>query len=294
MKYQNIEDDFALDLNYLDSPISIENFKLYQVGKKFCKPNTEIFSHTHIDWFELTVVIEGNGEVYANNKKATVSSGDIFISFPCDIHKIVASEKTPLKYSFISFSFNNNSYKHEFAQIVNNFYECEHRCFRNDNIPFLINLLIEELTSINFNYKEIISNILNQLTVFTIRKFLQSPVKTVSNHASKNELLCYKIMRYIDNNLFTIKSLTEISEHFHYNYTYIANLFMKTTNLTLKQYLSKCKLERAKVLIKEDKLNITEISNLLNYASIYSFSKSFKFHFNLSPAEYKRLNKRKN
>jgi AraC-like DNA-binding protein len=94
-------------------------------------------------------------------------------------------------------------------------------------------------------------------------------------------------MRYIDGNLFMIENLSRIAEHFHHNYSYLSKKFKETTKLTLSEYLADKKLERAKLLIKEDKLSFTEIAELLHYASLYSFSKSFKFHFGVSPREYK-------
>ena len=95
-------------------------------------------------------------------------------------------------------------------------------------------------------------------------------------------------MRYIDMNVFTIENLNELTEQFHYNYSYLTKIFSQTTKLTISQYHSNKKLEHAKVLIREGKLSFTRIAELLNYASLYSFSKSFKKHFGLSPAEYKK------
>lgn len=39
----------------------------------------------------------------------------------------------------------------------------------------------------------------------------------------------------------------------------------------------------ARLLLNEGKLNITKIAELLNYSSIYSFSKAFKEKYGVSP-----------
>ena len=95
-------------------------------------------------------------------------------------------------------------------------------------------------------------------------------------------------MHYIDINIFSITNLQELSKQFNYNYSYLANVFSKTTKMTLSQYLANKKLEHSKVLIRENRLSFSEIARLLNYSSLYSFSKSFKKHFGLSPTEYKK------
>jgi AraC-like DNA-binding protein len=107
-------------------------------------------------------------------------------------------------------------------------------------------------------------------------------------NVSKNEILCYSIMRYIDANIFHIKNFTDISNYFNYNYSYLSKVFKQTTKTTILDYLSSKKLEHAKFLIDEGKLSLTKIAETLNYASIYSFSKSFKYHFGISPSEYKK------
>lgn len=280
--------DYLLDFTHITKPLTFDEIHLYQVGKMFCNSNTVIDSHTHIDWFELTIALEGKGTIYANHKCVPISEGDIFLSFPCDIHKIVSDERNPLKYSFLSFSTDLPLFKNELDNITQKFYECEKRLFRNPSISFLIELIIAEMASSSFERERLLGLTLQEILIMVIRDFLHTKTETVSNHAPKNELLCYKTMHYIDMNVFSIQNLQEVSEHFHYNYSYLAKVFHQTTKTTLSQYFSNKKLEHAKLLIRENKLSFTKIAELLNYASLYSFSKSFKMHFGISPADYKK------
>ncbi|MBO7345580.1 MAG: hypothetical protein J6U92_06565, partial [Clostridia bacterium] len=64
--------DFLIDFNFLDEPFILGDFRLHQVGKKFCKPETVVRTHVHADWFEITVVLDGKGEVFANYKSCPV------------------------------------------------------------------------------------------------------------------------------------------------------------------------------------------------------------------------------
>ena len=279
--------DYLLDYNYLDSPVQFGDVMLYQVGKKFCVPGADIGHHTHLKWFELTVATEGAGVIFANGKGANISAGEIFLSYPCEIHGIVSADDQPLKYSFFAFYTENAVYKDELDRIMQNFGDCEKRVFKNSSVAYLLDSVISELSEKEFEASVMIESLLKQLIILTVREFLHAPV-IIAAHTDKNEILCHKIMRYIDGNIFSLRSLGEAADYFHYNYAYLAKVFAKTTNITLKQYLSAQKLERAKMLIKENKLSFTEIAELLNYASLYSFSKSFKFRFGISPAQYKK------
>lgn len=281
------KNDFLIDFKFIDTPVYIKDIRLFQVGKKFCNQETVVEPHTHIDWFELTIILDGKGVIHTNKQSVSVKEGDIHLSYPCDIHSIESDKDAPMKYAFLSFCLEKSNFKPIFDQIAQSFFEANTRIFTSPFIPNLIEAIINEMTSENYEKETVVYACLQQILTYVCRVFLHNKPATGAS-IGKNEILCYKIMRFIDNNLFNIQNLTDISEYFNYNYSYIAKIFKKTTNTTIAQYFSKRKLERAKILIKENILSFTKISEILNYASIYSFSKSFKLHFGISPAEYKK------
>ena len=56
---------------------------------------------------------------------------------------------------------------------------------------------------------------------------------------------------------------------------------------TFQILLSESRQEKAKALLKENKLSIQEISNLLGYADISHFSRAFKKWTNMTPSNYR-------
>lgn len=296
MKYTENQ-DYLIDFQFIEQPKHIKDIRLYQIGKKFCNQNTYIAPHLHIDWFELTVILGGKGKIYTNSKTeyVEVSEGDIYLSFPADIHTIESDYDAPLKYSFLSFVLGKTSFVGQFKKITQNFYEAEKRIFRDQNISLLLELLLSEFMSSAYKQEEMMEHIFNQILIFTCRNFLYQSQKILPVNVSKKEILCYSIMRYIDANIFHIKNFTDIADYFNYNYSYLSKVFRQTTKITILEYLSNKKMECAKFLIDEGKLSLTKIAETLNYSSIYSFSKSFKYHFGVSPTEYKKnLSQNKN
>lgn len=287
----NNREKYHIDFPFIRAPKLFGSTYLYQVGKLFCDSKTIIDSHTHIDWFELTIILGGKGEIYTNRKKLDVSEGDIILSFPCDIHKIVSDTNDTLKYSFISFRSIDESIKNELDAISQSFYESEKRVFHDQNVASLTEMLIGEMSSTEYGQNPLISNLLHSIVILVIRAFLYKQAKTTPNYVTASEILCYRVMRYIDSNLFIIENLADVAEHFNYNHSYLSRTFKQTTKQTLTQYFIDKKLERAKLLIKEGKLSFSEIAQLLHYASLYSFSKSFKFHFGISPTDYQKTHK---
>ncbi len=284
----NENNDYLIDFQFINEPMYVKDIRLVQVGKKFCNQNTVVFEHTHIDWFELTIILDGKGTINTNKHSATVQEGDIYLSYPCDIHSIISDSNSPMKYAFLSFCLDRSPFKEDFDKIAFNFHESNKRIFTNPFIPQLVEALISEMTTESFEKEEVLYSCLNQILIYTCRAFLHNKLSSPTTSVGKNEILCYKIMRYIDNNIFTIQNLTDIANHLNYNYSYLAKVFKNTTHNTLAQYVAKRKMERAKIMIKEGVMNFTKIAEMLNYSSIYSFSKSFKVHFGIPPADYKK------
>ena len=89
--------------NYIDNPLKFKNFNLIQIGRRYLEPSAVVLPHTHMNWFELTIVTGGEGYVITNGEKYKVQTGDIYLSFPYEIHEIRADDKNKLEYDFFSF-----------------------------------------------------------------------------------------------------------------------------------------------------------------------------------------------
>ncbi len=86
-----------------------------------------------------------------------------------------------------------------------------------------------------------------------------------------------------------------LSEKLNYDYTYLANLFSEVQGTTIEQFIISHKIERIKELMIYGELNITEISQQMNYSSVAHLSSQFKKVTGLSPSHFRQLkDKRRN
>jgi len=65
---------------------------------------------------------------------------------------------------------------------------------------------------------------------------------------------------------------------------YLAKLFKLYAGLSMKEYMTKIRLDRAKHLLTETSMNVSQVSDALGYSSIFLFSKQFKKYFGLPPS----------
>lgn len=279
---------YHFDKHFVNNPLPFGDISLLQIGRRYCKPTEIITAHPHLNWFELTIVTSGKGVVITNGVETQVQSGDIYLSFPCDVHEIRANEKDKLEYDFFSFSCNDRNLKQDLKNITRNYWGSENRIFQDEKISDLIQFAIAEFLAKNQSYSEqLLTNVFHLILIYLIRNF--NDIKRKAAHISQSEILCFQLMNYIDTHIYSLQKLDELAPKFNYNYGYLSGLFKRTTGKTISEYYNHRKMETAKALILEKKKKIGEIAEMLGY-NLYSFSKAFKAKYGVSPKIFSKRN----
>lgn len=284
--------NFHINKIFLPNDKTFGRICLRQIGRLYCKGNTEISEHIQPpNLYELTVVTDGFGEIYTNGTATKVQRGDIYLSFPLDAHKITSDKQKPLKYDFFAFTINDGDFKDELKRIANEYHSPLSRVIKDERIKPLIANAIIEIDGSNYQSFELLTALFNQIIIYTLRAFQSlTPKSTISQNATQNEILCYNLMNYIDTHIHSLKNLSDLSKITDYSYGYLSTVFKKTTSNSLLSYYQNKKLDVARLLILENELTITEISEMLNYSSVYAFSKAFTKHYGVSPRNYRNNN----
>ncbi|MBQ9977426.1 MAG: helix-turn-helix transcriptional regulator [Clostridia bacterium] len=286
---QNIkpEQKYHFEKNYAHDPLKIGNISLIQIGCTHCSQDFSIAPHSHRNWFEITYVTGGEGSISTNGVGADAKRGDLYISFPGDLHAIYSDNENPLKYSFLSFFTEDNELKKELEQIMILNNDPNRRAFTDENIEKLIDNCISEVILNDRFSEDMLSLCLNQIIRYLIRDFSLKG-KAEKLKISSSQELCYRMTNYIRTHIYSMNSLEELAEYFGYSYGYLSGVYHNTTGDTLVNCYTSNKANTAKALINEGMLSFTEIAELLNFSSIYSFSRAFKNHFGITPSEYKK------
>lgn len=78
----------------------------------------------------------------------------------------------------------------------------------------------------------------------------------------------------------------DFSEALHLNYSYLSTVFKQTTGQTIQQAKNSYLIEQAIKLFRYESLNVTEVSDRLQFANPYYFSRVFKQVTGFSPTQY--------
>ena len=270
---------------FLD-PISYGDISLLQLGTSHCKADALIEEHAHWNYFELTVVTSGRGVVTTDGVSVPVKQDDIFVSFPFDVHSIKVSEDASMNYDFFAFLVYDKELLSELQNIVFLNKDPLKRIIKNERLKQLVSTAVYEMSEDKKLKSVYLETLFKQIVIQVIRSF-NNQSSSASIPIKKDEL-CYRIMGYIAANIYSIRSLREITEELNYDYTYLSKIFKNNTSQTISDYYNFQRLETACALIRETDLNFTQISEKLNYSSVYSFSKAFKKRYAISPMDYKK------
>ena len=280
---------YHISHDHVNAPVPVGDLLLFQIGRTHCREDTVISTHAHLNWFELTVATDGAGTVFTNGKQVKIKSGDIFLSFPGDIHGITSDPVTPLKYDFYAFYPLNAELVNELESIMRQRTDADQRILRDERIEFLLGNALAEINQPTTFSNRLLEAIFTQITLYIVEDFRSLPSRSSRKAVGAREELCYQMMNYIDTHIYSIGSLGDLADVFCYNYSYLSDLFHKVTKESLKGYYQNRRLEVAKKLIQDNSLSISQIAELLHYSSIYTFSRAFKEKYGKAPIHYREI-----
>ena len=147
-------------------------------------------------------------------------------------------------------------------------------CVRLPELSALFHSQLTELQGKQSFSSETIGLHLYRMLILVSRALHQNGVEAHEYQTGEKSILAYKIMAYIDENFFSIKHLADMEAVFYFKYRYLEKCFIGITGMTISDYYKDVRMRYAAKLLKED-ISITEISEKLNFSSIYSFSRAF-------------------
>jgi AraC family transcriptional regulator len=85
-----------------------------------------------------------------------------------------------------------------------------------------------------------------------------------------------------------VRNSDYLVERFNVSYQYLSGVFSKMEGITLEKYIILHKIEKAKALIMEDELSLSEIAFMMGYSSSQYLSTQFKSIAGVSVTEFKK------
>lgn len=109
----------------------------------------------------------------------------------------------------------------------------------------------------------------------------------VITYSSLDVELIYQFLKDNFNKQITNQIL---ADKFHYHAYYINRVFKNKKGLTIRRFIIECRINEAKIRLKNENTPISAIAFECGFESSAYFSRYFKTCVGVSPSEYRKLN----
>lgn len=103
----------------------------------------------------------------------------------------------------------------------------------------------------------------------------------------QNDPIVQKIVHYVVANYRTAK-LEHAARAVHMNPAYVSSYFKKTAGINFSDFVLAFKMEKAAELLSESKWKAFQVSEMVGYANVKNFIRTFKDYFGQTPGQYRR------
>lgn len=282
---------FEFDNNFMDTPLQLDFIHLFQFGELGMSRKMEFLQHNQI-CHEISYIVSGSGVMYSGDMAFPISRGDVHVISKGSDHRIVADKEQGLHYIYLGFLLEPC---HGMEDIIE-FYSKSPSTIVHDEslLNFMLEQLIDEMYNVDKYYKIVLEMGIKQILIHVYRLFNHIEVKKYSPTEGGKIYAhtFYELLRYIDNNITKVTTVSQIAANLSYSESYLAHLFKKKAGISIQEYISRKRIERSLLLLSSGKYSVKDVSEILNYESPKSFTKAFKKQMNCTPTEYKIKSKK--
>lgn len=119
--------------------------------------------------------------------------------------------------------------------------------------------------------------------------FLANMIKETATPPYSLQLM--PAIKYLEKNRNDNFPITYLADLCHISSSQLRRLFIKETGVSPLDYKNQLRMNEAFKLLKYSDLNITEISNVLQFDTLYAFSKFFRKQTGISPQNWRNMQK---
>lgn len=244
--------------------------------------------HYHENSFEFSVPINGTFSFVTPEKSYQFSAGDVFVSFPNEVHGTDQAQFPPGKLYWFQLDVSDPERfmflcPEAARDLIDKLTNLPHHIIHVEKTKTL--MLIEK--AFDAAYRESAPQLTASCLVLFLHLILSHDEKA-PYHIQPN---IQKVLDHIDANIFSDLSLEELSELAALSCSQFKKNFKNALGISPRNYINQKKVEFSKKLLLEGR-SVTETAMYLNFSSSNYFSTVFKKYTRCSPVEFVRAEKK--
>ena len=256
-----------------------------------------VHPHRH-NYIELIYVWSGNSTQVINGHNVSLGQGDICILDTNTVHSVGIAEENDIivnilmRKEFFASAFLNRMTKQGILAefLINAMAKGKaskqyllFKTLKDTGIKNLIEELLQEYYRNEIGKREVMESYIIILFTKILRLYRENPshIKT-----QETNIKLLEILEYIEKNYETC-TLDSAAEQFGFNGKYLTMLLKKKTGRSFVEHVQEQKLSKAKLLLINTNLPVTEVITLSGYHNTNFFYKKFRDSQGCTPAQYR-------
>ncbi|MDO5423911.1 MAG: AraC family transcriptional regulator [Eubacteriales bacterium] len=257
-----------------------------------------IFEGESHNFWEFLCVDKGEVEVMADSRKYVLKKDEIIFHKPNEFHSlkangVIAPNLVVVSFYCLSPAMNffcdkvltvTETERMLLAQILQDAVQT-FSCKLDD--PYL-----KEMTrnaEIPVGSEQLIRIHLEELLIRLLRRYSAVPFRSpaaLPRPRGRDTVLYHGVYQYLEQHLYDKLTIDKICHDNLIGRSHLQKLFRERHGCGVIDQFSRMKIEAAKQLMRDNKLNFTQISDTLGYTSVHYFSRQFKKISGMTPSEY--------
>lgn len=251
--------------------------------------------HSH-DAIEIMYVISGECKVEVRDNVFQMKKGQFIFIDSGVSHRLVVEENLSCRMLNLEFEFVLTELERSFPSIRELADQSNQlRALIKLDEPFFLlkdlngvysalrNLVLELDNSNKDNYL-MIQILISQLLLLIARNVAEAKEKT----PQQADVYIKKVLYYIHQNYDYDIKIKDLASFTHLHPSYLHRIFKESMGCTVMQYLTKIRMDKAKMLLVQTDIPVTDVSNFVGINSSQYFSKIFKKHTGTTPLYFRR------
>ena len=262
---------------------SVKQLEYFDIKLMFCGwdnnvPDTS--NNPPIKHFALHFIYEGEGVYGVNGKKYKISKGDVLFAPPDTPYYTRTSSDNRLKLYYIAFTGPNcETFMHRAGfndtnAVVKS--DSEYILPKIKNVYDLMgNNSFTSIMKANAEFLDILCSLFEKLPEnYELR---DKPISTYT----------MLVEEYIQKNYNEDIKISDICNYIHLSRTYLSSVFKKIKGVSIKDYITRYRIERAADMLRSTELSVTEIALRCGFNNSVSFYRQFRSIMIASPRYYR-------
>ena len=261
-----------------------------------------IFPGEKHNFWEMVYIDRGEADIGAGRQVIRLRQGQAIFHRPNEFHSIWANSATGPNIMVLSFGCTGNALRSLSGQaltldaqmrgLLRQLIAEGQQCF-GPVLDISGQRMLTPVENAPLGSQQMIALLLEQILILMLRQAhdgqpvspQEAPHLTEERNAADLTNLLTALMReHLDGSL----SFEEICRHSGLSRTALKATFSKYNRMGVMEYYQRLRIEEARRLLREGRLNVTQTAEALGYSSIHAFSRQFKRLMGVTPLSYLR------